>query len=74
MNVKPGISINVYEDSTGSLQLSIDETHENGSGHGQRLAGPKFTGSSRLRLSKTLNRGDVASIRWYLNKVRNYDK
>jgi hypothetical protein len=63
--VGKSIKIEVYEDGwTGGLQLSIGD--ENG---GYRLAGPKFNGSGKCLLSKTLDARDVEEIRSYIDKV-----
>lgn len=49
---------------TGGLQLSINDTD---AGHGYRLMGPKFNGSSKLIASRELDERDVAEIRAYLD-------
>lgn len=64
------ITLDVTRDGwTGRLQLSISLTDENGAGHGYRLAGPKFNGSGRVALSRTLDERDAAEIRRYLDAV-----
>jgi len=58
-------SINVYQDGlTGKAQLSIDD--DDG---GYRLAGAKFSGSSRPVLSHTLTLESISEIRAYLNRA-----
>ena len=64
------IHIDVCRDGlTNGLQLSINHTDEDGAGHGYRLAGPKFNGSGRVLLSRTLDERDAAEIRRYLDAV-----
>jgi hypothetical protein len=54
---------------TDGLQLSISKLDENDAGNGYRLAGPKFTGSGEVLLSRTLDERDAAEIRRYLDAV-----
>lgn len=64
------IVIEVGKDGwTGALQLSISKLDENGVGHGRRLAGPKFNGSTKPLLSRELDERDADEIRAYLNAV-----
>lgn len=64
------IAIDVSRDGlTNGLQLSINQTGEDGAGHGYRLAGPKFNGSGKVLLSRTLDERDAAEIRRYLDAV-----
>jgi hypothetical protein len=62
------LTIEVSRDGwTNGLQLSINQTDENGAGHGYRLAGPKFNGSGETLLTATLDERDAEEIRHYLN-------
>lgn len=62
------ITLEVSRDGwTDGLQLSIQQTHENGGGHGYRLAGPKFNGSGKTLLTRELNQRDADEIRTYLD-------
>jgi hypothetical protein len=54
---------------TDRLQLAISKLDENGAGNGYRLAGPKFNGSGKTLLSRTLDEDDAAEIRRYLDAV-----
>lgn len=64
------IVIEVGKDGwTGALQLSISRLDENGVGHGRRLAGPKFNGSTKPLLSRELDERDADEIRAYLDAV-----
>ncbi len=64
------IHIDVCRDGlTNGLQLSINQTDEDGAGHGYRLAGPKFNGSGKVLLSRTLDERDATEIRRYLDAV-----
>lgn len=59
---KPDIKIEVYQDGwTKGFQLCIGD--ENG---GYRIAGPKFNGSGKLLLSKTLDERDKKEILSYI--------
>jgi hypothetical protein len=67
---KDRITLEVDRDGlTGKLQLSIQQTHENGAGHGYRLAGPKFNGSGKNLLKRELDQRDADEIRGYLDAV-----
>lgn len=48
------------------LQVSIGASEDDGSGHGYRLAGPKYAGNSELVLEVVLDERDVQEIRSYL--------
>ena len=62
------VTLEVTRDGwTGKFQLSINQTDENGAGHGYRLAGPKFNGSGRVVLSREITEDDAREIRQYLN-------
>jgi hypothetical protein len=64
------ITIDVSRDGlTNGLQLSINQIDEDDAGHGYRLAGPKFNGSGKVLLSRTLDERDAAEIRRYLDAV-----
>lgn len=52
---------------TGGLQLSINERDADGGGHGFRLAGPKFNGSSEMLLKYEVDERDAEEIREYLD-------
>ncbi|SOD80017.1 hypothetical protein SAMN06272781_6826 [Streptomyces sp. 1222.2] len=52
---------------TGGLQLGISELDENGGGHGFRLAGPKFNGSSKTLLKYEVTERDADEIRKFLD-------
>jgi hypothetical protein len=66
------ITLEVTRDGwTGKLQLSINKTDENGAGDGYRIAGPKFNGSGRVLLSRTLDVRDRDEIRSYLDQISN---
>lgn len=52
---------------TKGLQLSISYLDENSRGHGYRIAGPKFNGSSVTLLKTELTERDAAEIRGYLD-------
>lgn len=54
---------------TGGLQLSVDVVEGNGSGHGYRLIGPKFNGSSKPLLRHTLTESDALNLRGFLDEV-----
>lgn len=62
------IEIGLYRDGlTKGLQMSIDYADENGDGHGYRLAGPKFSGSSSRIFVHRLSSSDADRIRQYLD-------
>ena len=54
---------------TEQLQLNMAQINEHGHGHGYRLAGPKYNGSSSNLLRATLDERDAAEIRKYLDVV-----
>lgn len=54
---------------TGGIQVSLSQLDEHGTGHGYRLAGPKFTGSGEVLVSRDLTEADAAEIRRYLDAV-----
>ncbi len=58
---------------TGSLQLSIHLTRPDGGGHGYRIAGPKFSGTSKKVLHHQLTARDAAEFKDYLKAVANTD-
>lgn len=59
----PGITLSVSRDGwTEGIQLSIGD-----SSSGYRLAGPKFNGSSKNLVSRTLDAGDAEEIRKFLD-------
>lgn len=51
------------------FQLSINLTDENGTGGGDRLAGPKYMGASRNLLSHVVTEKDARTIRRYLDRA-----
>jgi hypothetical protein len=60
----------VTEDGwTGGVQLSISRLDAAGTGHGYRIAGPKFNGSGRSLLRRELTEDDAQEIRRYLDAV-----
>jgi hypothetical protein len=62
------IVIDVDRDGwTKHLQMNIVQLDENGSGHGYRLAGPKYNGSSKNLLRCELDERDAREIRQYLD-------
>lgn len=64
------IVIDVDRDGwTTGLQLNIAQVDANGGGHGYRLAGPKYNGSSTNLLRADLDERDAAEIRQYLDAV-----
>jgi hypothetical protein len=64
------ISIDLDRDGwTGQLQLSINATDENGSGHGYRIFGPKYNGSGHGITRVVLDRRDADEIRAYLDQI-----
>ena len=54
---------------TGGVQVSLSQLDEHGAGHGYRLAGPKFTGSGEVLVSRDLDERDAEEIRRYLDAV-----
>ncbi|PAX90145.1 hypothetical protein CLM85_06345 [Streptomyces albidoflavus] len=54
---------------TSNLQVNLAQVDDNDSGWGYRLAGPKYNGSSRNLLSRTLDERDAQEIRDALNAV-----
>lgn len=52
---------------TGGLQLGISELDENGTGHGYRIAGPKYNGSSKVLLKTEIDARDAEEIRSFLD-------
>jgi hypothetical protein len=64
------VALNVSRDGrTGGLQLSIDQECDNGTGHGYRIAGPKFNGSGENLLKHRLTERDADEIRVYLDSA-----
>lgn len=54
---------------TKGLQLNISQIREDGTGHGYRIAGPKFNGSQSVLLAAELTERDAGEIRAYLDAV-----
>jgi hypothetical protein len=54
---------------TGGVQVSIGVENDAGSGHGYRLAGPKYLGNSESIKRVTLTENDAREIRRYLDTV-----
>lgn len=52
---------------TRGLQLSVDIQDEGGGGHGYRLAGPKYNGSSERVFWHRISERDASEIRRYLD-------
>jgi hypothetical protein len=64
------LTIEVSRDGwTKGFQLSISKLDETGVGDGYRLAGPKFNGSGKVLLSRTLDERDAEEIRRYLDAM-----
>lgn len=62
------VRISAYQDGwTGRIQIDIGKIHEDGSGSGYRLAGPKFNGSGSRVASVKLGRREIDEIRKYLD-------
>jgi hypothetical protein len=67
----PGIYITVDKDGwTKALQLSIDCVDADGGGHGYRLAGPKYNGSSAPVMRHRLGARDIEEIQRYLDRAK----
>lgn len=65
---KPGVSLDLDRcGCCGSLQLSINVTREDGSGHGFRIWGDSYNGQSTSIRRKVLDARDVQEIRSYLD-------
>lgn len=70
MNEPTHIKLDIDLDGwTQSLQANLVQADADGLGWGYRLAGPKYNGSSRNLLSRTLNERDAREIRDALNAV-----
>ena len=54
---------------TGHTQISIILEDEHGDGHGYRIAGPKYNGSSTRIKRHVLTNQDAKEIRAYLDKA-----
>jgi hypothetical protein len=64
------ITLEVDRDGwTNGIQLSINRLNEEGVGSGYRLAGPKFNGSGKTLLTRTLDQRDADEIRTCLDAV-----
>lgn len=64
---KPGVSLDLDRcGCCGSLQLSINFTQENGSGHGYRIWGDSYNGRSTNIRRRVLTNRDIREIRSYL--------
>jgi hypothetical protein len=64
------VSISAWLDqATGLYQLDIGVQDENGYGHGFRLSGPKFSGSSKLLVSAKIGKREADEIKEYLEMV-----
>lgn len=50
----------------GAHQLSIDVDYEGGGGHGYRVAGPKYDGTSCSVMRHRLTQRDISELRVYL--------
>lgn len=60
------VCFTVDQKSGGGLQLSINVEREDGCGHGYRIHGPKYDGSSKTLLRHYLTERDVSELRVYL--------
>jgi len=64
------LTIAVDQDGwTKGYQVSINLIGKDGGGHGYRIAGPKFNGSSTSVVKHTLTERDAREIRAYLDRV-----
>ena len=64
------LAFKVYLDGpTDRFQLVLMRTGDNGASDGYRIAGPKFTGTASLVLSRDLDEDDAVEIRRYLDAV-----
>lgn len=59
---------------TDALQISIGSYDENGTGHGYRIAGPKFLNDSTVMKSVVLDAHDRKEIRRYLDAQDRYEQ
>lgn len=55
---------------TDGMQLSVNVEYSDGRGHGYRIAGPKFNGSSQVLKKHSLNTRDINEIEGYLKMAR----
>ncbi|MFD9174701.1 hypothetical protein ACFWDT_06160 [Streptomyces diastaticus] len=70
MNEPTHIKLDIDLDGwTQRLQANLIQADADGLGWGYRLAGPKYNGSSRNLLSRTLDKRDAQEIRDSLNAV-----
>lgn len=68
---QPGVFLTVDRDGwTKAIQLSIGVDDENGNGHGYRIAGPKYNGSSKSLIRHRLSIRDITEIEQYLAKAK----
>lgn len=63
------ITIEVHQARGGELQVSINDQDETGLGHGYRIAGPKFSGDSKLLVRHVLDARDANEMSQYLSLV-----
>lgn len=63
------ICITVDKRGDGQLQVSICKQDADGSGHGYRIAGPKYDGSGKALLKHVINERDKSEIESYLREV-----
>lgn len=72
-SVKSGVYIAVDRDGwTKGIQLSVGVQDKDGGGHGYRLSGPKFNGSSSQIDRHYLTERDIGEIEGYLRLARAY--
>lgn len=67
------IYISIDQRGDGRLQLSIGQQDAAGGGHGYRIAGPKYDGSSKTLLRHTITPNDRREIFSYLRRVHAYE-
>lgn len=68
---QPGVYITVDRDGwTKGIQVSIESVDEDGGGHGFRIAGPKYNGSSTTLVRHRLGSRDIAEIERYLTRAK----
>ena len=63
------VFITVDRHELGGLQLSINVEDKDGSGHGYRIAGSKYSGGSATLLKHVIDEQDISEIRQYLDEA-----
>ena len=68
--MKAGVYLTVDRDAyTGRVQLGICVLDENGSGHGHRIAGPKYLGAGEVLMKARIDQEAADEIRQYLDLI-----